>query len=162
MKNILFFILLISCTHKYFHPEKYHRSIEKLNALSSKCIDNRMDNLDYCQTKIRIKLHIMLHSVTLNKEYDFFSENEEKILKNKFSQFILVGDSGADDKVIFCIPDKTLRKSLRQNILNIAPRNNYDLQGIVNNILRIDQRDVFIIRECKLKLKNEVLKTDIP
>lgn len=162
MKNILILILLTSCTHKYFHPLKYRKSIDKLNSLSTKCIDNRMDHLSYCQSKINIKLHIMLNTVILKKEYEFFSKSEEKILKKQLLKFVLVADSGSDDKVLFCLPTKRHIKSLEDNILNITPRNNYDLQGVIKSIYRIDQRDVFLISDCRLKLKKEVLKTDIP
>lgn len=158
--SLITLILFSGCSNKYFHPTKYHSSIDTLNQYFKKCVEHKMKNLKYCQQKNKLKLLTFSREVSLFSEFDFYDSQERNLLKKYKSKHLMKFDVGPDTIDIFCSATKEQNALLTKNPEAIPVMTNFDLIGRVLNVTELKRHKVFIMDRCVLKENKEKLKTD--
>jgi hypothetical protein len=158
---ILITLLYISaCSNKYFHPTKYHPSIDTLNQYFKKCVDHKIKNLKYCQRKNKLKLLTFSREIARFSEFDFYDSAEKNLLKKYKSKYLMKFDVGPDTIDIFCKASKAQEKQLFDNPEAIPVMSNFEMLARVLHVTQLKGHKVFIMDQCVLKKFKEKLKTD--
>lgn len=158
--SLITLILFSACSNKYFHPTKYHTSIDKLNQYFKKCVEHKMKNLEYCQKKNKLKLLTFTREISKFSEFDFYDSEEKNLLKKYKSKFLMKFDVGPDTIDIFCKASKNQITALDNNPEAIPVMTNFDLIGRILHVTELKGHKVFIMDRCVLRENKEKLKTD--